>query len=132
MTEDDQREDTDDNTDDNGDYETEGIRLYAVDQVHTEERGYQRGQHENDGHTCQRTHEGVHVVVDNRLVGIHRRLQNVGIDAGGFASLSHLDVDVFDEVGVQFVNLQLELQLRQQYLVTTNGGVEVRQRVLQA
>ena len=131
MPENEQADDRNTHRKDNGNDETYGVVLHAVDEVHTEERCYQRGQHEDDGSRGQRTHDGVHVVVDNRLVGVHRRLQDVGVDAGGLACLRHLDVDILDEVGVQLVYLQLELQLLQQVLVASDGGVEVGQRVLQ-
>ena len=65
------------------------------------------------------------IVVDDTLIGVHRRLKNVGVDAGGLTSLGHLNIYVLNEVGVEFVNLQLELQLRQQVLVTSDGGLEI-------
>ena len=48
---------------DDSNNETHRAVLHAVDEVHAEERGYQRGQHEDDGSRGQRTHDGVHVVV---------------------------------------------------------------------
>ena len=106
--------------------------LDAVDEVHAEERGYQRGEHHDDGDRRERSDDGVHVVVDNALIGVHRRLQDVAVDVGGLAGLCHLDVHVLNEVGVQFVNLQFELQFRQQRLIASDGGLEIGQRVLQA
>ncbi len=120
----------------NGDNQGEGksVRAFfhAVDQVHAEEGGNQRWQHHDDTDTGQGTHRGVHVVVDDARIGVHRRFQNVGIDAGGLSRLCHLDVDVFDEVGIQLVHLQLELQLRQQVFVASDRGDEVGEGVLQA
>ena len=66
------------------------------------------------------------------LFGRHSKRQNVGVDACGFACLCHLDVYVFDEVGIKFVHLQLELQLRQEILVASDRGDEVGKGVLQA
>ena len=115
----------DNHGDDEGEDKAPGFRLHAVDQVHAEHRGDERGNHHDDGHRGERTHDGVHVIVDNRLVGVHGRLEDVRVDAGGLAGLCHLDVDVLDEVGVKLVNLELELQLRQQGLVASDGGLEV-------
>ena len=106
--------------------------LHTVDQIHTKHRGDERRYHHDNRHRGEGTHHRVHVVVDDAAVGVHRRLKDVGVDGGGLSGLRHLDVDVLDEVGVQLVNLQLELQLRQQRLVATDGGLEIGQRVLQA
>ena len=118
--------------DDNGNEESVTALLHAVDEIHAEERGYQRGKHEDDGDRREGTHGGVHVVVDDAGIGVHRRFQDVRIDGGSLAGLRHLDVDVLDEVGVQLVHLQLELQFLQQRLVASDGGDEVGERVLQA
>ena len=50
---------------DDGDDKAYGVGLHAVDEVHSEERGDECWQHEDDGHGSQRTHDGVHVVVDD-------------------------------------------------------------------
>ena len=91
--------------DDEGEDESPGLFLHTVDQVHAEERGDERGEHHDDGDRCQRTNDVVHVVVDDRLIGVHRRLQDVGVDISGLAGLCHLDIDVFYQVGVQLVDL---------------------------
>ena len=38
--------------------------LHAVEQVHTEDAGDERGEHENDAHRGHRFHRLVHVVAD--------------------------------------------------------------------
>ena len=57
--------------------ESPKLLFHAVYQVHAEKRGDERGKHHDDGDRGQRTHHVVHVVVDDTLVGVHRRLQNV-------------------------------------------------------
>ena len=99
------------NRNEEGKDESVGVLLHAVDQVHAKERGNERGEHHDNGDAGERTHHCVHIVVDDAAIGVHRRFQDVGVDAGRFACLRHLDVDVLDKVGVQLVNLQLELQL---------------------
>ena len=110
---------------DNSNDETDRVRFHAIDEVHSEETGNQSRQHEDDGHRGQCTHDGVHVVVDNTLVGIHRRLQDVRVDIRRLPCLCHLNRYVLDEVGIQFVNLQLELQLGKQGFIATDGCIEV-------
>ena len=105
--------------------------LHAVHQIHAEQRGDERGAHHHDRHRRQRTHHRIHIIINNRGIGVHRRLQDVGVDRGGLAGLRHLDVHVLDEVGIEFVDLQFELQLLQQVLVAADGGLEVGERVLQ-
>ena len=119
------------NGEDDGDDESPGLGFHTVDEVHTEHRGDQRGYHHDDGDGGQGTHHRVHIVVDDTLVGVHRRFQDVGVDEGGLAGLCHLDVDILDEVGIEFVNLQFEFQFGKQRLVASDGGLEVRERVLQ-
>ena len=99
------------------DGKSEGACLHAVHEVHSEERCHQRREHHHDGYHGERAHHGVHVVVDDARIGVHRRFQNVGVDVRQFASLAHLDVHVLDEVGVEFIYLQFELQFLQQVLV---------------
>ena len=99
--------------------------FHAVYQVHTEQRGDERGAHHHDRHRRQRTHHRIHIIINNGRIGVHRRLQDVGVDLGGLGGLRHLDVHVLDEVGIEFVDLQFELQLLQQVLVAADGGLEV-------
>lgn len=74
--------------------------FHAVHQVHTIQTGNQGGEHEDDADGRHGAHHHTHVVVDDIGVGVHRRIENVGIDIGGFACLVHLNRDVFNEVGV--------------------------------
>ena len=111
---------------------SEGTCLHAVDEVHTKETGYQRGEHHKNGYRGERTHHCVHVVIDDARIGVHGRFKNVGIDVGGLSRLSHLDIDILDKVGIQLVDLELELQLRQEVLIATDRGDEIGERVLQA
>ena len=104
--------------------------LKPVDNVHTIETGDERREHQHDIDRREVTHCGIHVVVDDALIGVHRRLQNVGVDVGSLACLRHLDAHIFDKVGIQFVDLQLEFQLLQQVLIATDGSDEEGQRVL--
>ena len=117
--------------DDDGDDKPPRTGLHAVDEVHAEEARDERGKHHDDAHRGQRTHHGIHVVVDDARIGLHRRFQDVGIDVGGFACLRHLNAHVFDEVGIELVHLQFELQLLQQRFVSANRSDEVGERVLQ-
>ena len=89
--------------------ESPGLTFHSVDEVHAEHRGHEGGNHHEDGHRGQRTHHGIHIVVDDTLIGVHRRFENVGVDAGSLTGLRHLNVDVFDKVCVELINLQLEL-----------------------
>ena len=89
---------------DDGDDETPAPRLHAVDEVHTEERGNERREHDNHVERREQTHHTVHVVVDDIGIGVHRRVENVGVDVGGLTGLLHLDVHVLDEFGVKFID----------------------------
>ena len=95
---------------DDGDGKSKFTGFHTIDEVHTKEAGDERRKHHDDADRSERTHHGVHVVVDNAGIGVHRRLQNVGVDIGRFSCLGHLDVDIFDEVGVEFVYLKFEFQ----------------------
>ena len=117
---------------DDGDDKSPGLRFHAIDEVHAKHRGDQRRYHHNDSDRRQGTHHRVHIVVNDTLVGVHRRFQNVRVDECCFTSLGHLDVDILNQVGVQFVDLELEFQFREQRLITSDGGLEVGKRVLQA
>ena len=114
------RTDGDEYGDDDGNEESEGGRLHAIDEVHTKKRGYERRKHEDDTHGGKRTHHGIHVIIDDTSIGLHRGIKNFRIDTRRFSRLTHLDVYVLDEVSIQFVNLQLELQLEQKGLVATD------------
>ena len=119
----------------NGEYdcddESPGLGFHTVDEVHAEHRGDECRNHHDDGDGCKRTHHRIHIVVDDTLIGVHCRFQDVGVDEGGLAGLCHLDIDILDEVGIQFVNLEFELQFREKRLVASDGCLEVRERVLQ-
>ena len=110
---------------DDGDDESPWFFFHAIDEVHAKHRGDQRWYHHDDGDGGQGSHHGVHVVVDDTLIGVHRGFQNVGVDKRGLTGLCHLDIDVLDEVSVQFVDLQLELQFREQRLIASDGGLKV-------
>ena len=110
---------------DDGDDESPWFFFHAIDEVHAKHRSDQRRYHHNDGDGCQGTHHGVHVVVDDALVGVHRRFQNIGVDKRRLAGLCHLNINIFDEVGIQFVDLEFELQFREQRFVASDGGLEV-------
>lgn len=88
-----------------GDEETVRRVLHAIDEVHAEHRGDECWEHHNDTHRGEGTHYGVHVVVDDARVGVHGRLQNVRVDAGGFPCLRHLNVDILNQVGVALIDL---------------------------
>ena len=94
-------------------------------EVHAEDAGYERREHEDDAHRSHRLHRLAHVVVDDCRVGINGRLQNVGVDVGRFSRLTHLNVHVFDHVGIEFVDGQLKFQLGEEHLIATNGGSKV-------
>ena len=74
MPEKDPRNDGNQDTEHDSDTKANRTVLHTVHQVHAEKRGNQRGQHQDDGDRGERTHDGVHVVVDDALVGVHRRL----------------------------------------------------------
>ena len=111
--------------------EAPGFFLHAVHQIHTEHRGDECGDHHDDRDGGQRTHHRVHIVVDDAGIGVHRRLQDIGIDAGGLSGLRHLDIDVFDQVGIEFIDLEFELQFLHQVLVAPDRGLEIGERILQ-
>ena len=77
-------------------------------------------------------HDGAHVVVDDAGIGFHGGVENVGVNIGGFTGLVHLDGNVFNQVGVEFVDGQFELELGKERLVATYGGYKISQAVLQA
>ena len=115
---------------DDGDDESPWFFFHAIDEVHAKHRGDQRWYHHDNGDGGQGTHHSVHVVVDDTLIGVHCRFQNVRVDECGFAGLRHLNVDVLNQVGVYFVNLQFELQFRQQRLVATDRSIKIGKGVL--
>ena len=57
--------------------ESPRLGLHAIDEVHTKHGGDERGYHHNNGDRGERTHHGVHIIVDDTLVGVHRGFQNV-------------------------------------------------------
>ena len=118
--------------DDECQYKTEWFLFHTIDEVHSKERGNERWKHHDDGDGSQRTHHGVHVVVDDARIGVHCRLEDVRVDGRCLAGLGHLNVHVFDEVGIELVDLELELQFREQCLVASDGGLEIGERILQA
>ena len=98
---------------DDGKGEAEGVMFQAVDEVHAEEAGDQCRHHEEHADERERLHHRRHIVVDDVGVGVHGGFEDVGVDASHLARLVHLDAYVLDEVGVEFVDGQLELQLRE-------------------
>ena len=110
---------------DDGDDESPWFFFHAIDEVHAKHRGDQRWYHHDDGDGGQGSHHGVHVVVDDTLVGVHCRLQNVRVDERGLSGLRHLNVDVLNQVCVQFIDLEFEFQFREQSLIASDGGLEV-------
>ena len=105
--------------------------LHSVDYVHTQQAGYQCGEHEYDADAGEHLHHSAHVVVDDVGVCVHGGIEDVGVDVGGLTRLAHLNVDVLNHVGIQFVDGKFELQLRQEVLVATYGCDEIREAVLQ-
>ena len=99
--------------------------FHSVDEIHSEKAGDECGEHEDDGDGGECPHRRVHVVVDDAGVCVHRGFKDIGVDRRGFACLRHLDVDVFDKVCVEFVYLQLELELCEEVFVATYGGDEI-------
>lgn len=126
------KENGDDDGSGDGDGETPRPMFHAVEQVHTEDAGDEGGEHENDAHRGHRFHRLVHVVADDRGVSVDGRFEDVGVDTGGFARLTHFDVDVFDHVGVEFVDRKLKFQFGKEGFVAANGGGEISERVLEA
>ena len=63
--------------DEDGNAKTDGAVFHAVDEVHSEEGGNQGRQHHDDTDGRQGTHRGIHVVVDDAGIGVHRGFQNI-------------------------------------------------------
>ena len=57
-----------------GEREAPYPKLDACVEVHAEDAGYERGEHEDDAHRSHRLHRLAHVVVDDCRVGINGRL----------------------------------------------------------
>ena len=95
--------------------------FHAVDEIHSEDARDECGEHEDDGNARHLFHDARHVVVDDAGVGFHCGVKDVGVDVGGFSCLVHLNRDVFDEVGVQFIDGQFELQFGKQGFVAGFG-----------
>ena len=106
--------------------------LHAVDEVHAEEAGYERREHQDNADACEHLHDRTHVVVNQVGVGVHRGVEDVRVDVRCLASLAHLDADVFYHVCVELVDGQFELELREQILIASDGCDEVGEAVLQA
>ena len=122
--------------DTDGEEECEGeaqcSAFHAVHEVHAEEAGYECGEHEDNADAGEHLHDGAHVVVDDVGVCVHRGVEDVGVDVGGLASLTHLNANVLYHVSVKFVDGQFELELGEQVLVASNGSDEVGEAVLKA
>ena len=58
----------------------------------------------------KRQHQARHIVVDDVGIGFHRRVEDVGVDIRCLPRLVHLNGDVFNEVGIEFIDRQFELQ----------------------
>ena len=110
---------------DDGDDESPWFFFHAIDEVHATHRGNQRWYYHDTGDGGQGTHHGVHVVVEDTLIGVHRGFQNVGVDKSGLTGLRHLDVNILNQVCIQLVDLEFELQLREQRLIASDGGLKV-------
>ena len=106
--------------------------FHAVYQVHTEQTGNQRGEHQDNADAGEHFHDAAYIIINNTGVSVHCRVKDVVIDVTGLAGLTHLDIDVLDHVGIQLIDGQFELQLRQQVLVATDRSYKVGQAVLQA
>ena len=106
--------------------------FHAVEEVHPEDAGDERGEHEDDADGSHRFHRLAHVVVDDRSIGVDGGLQDVGVDVGRFTRLTHLNIYVFNHVGIEFVDGQLEFQLGEEHFIATDGGGKVGERVLQS
>ena len=94
--------------------------------------GYKRWQHQNNWHRGERTHHGVHVVVDNAWVGVHGGIQECQSRYSSFlvpVTSQYLRLQSGRHPTRQFC--KLKLQLSQKVLVATNGCDEVGNRILQ-
>ncbi len=83
--------------------------FHTVHEVHTKETGDERGEHEDNADAGEHLHHLTHVVVDEVGIGVHRGVEDVGVDVCCLARLAHLDTHVLYHICVQFVNGQLEL-----------------------
>ena len=123
------------NGDANGEEECEGEApanlLHAVYQVHAEEAGNERGEHQDNADAGEHLHDGAHVVVDDVGISVHCGVKDVSVDVGGLAGLTHFDANVLYHVCVEFVDGQFELEFGEQILVASDGGDEVSEAVLQ-
>ena len=124
------KEEGQDDGDDDGEGEAPRTGLHSVEEIHAEQAGDEGRHHQEHGHERQRLHHRGHIIIDDIGVGVHGRFEDVGVDACHLARLVHLDADVLDEVGIEFVNGQLELQLREECFVATDGSGEIGQGVL--
>ena len=93
-----------------GEWEAPPDLFHSADEVHAEEACDECGEHEYDGYGGEHFHDSRHVVVDDVGVGVHCGVEDGVVDGGHLARLAHLDVDVLDHVGVEFVDGEFELE----------------------
>ena len=66
-----------DDRDKDGDAKADGTVFHTVDEVHSEEGGNLGRLLHDDTDGRQGTHRGIHVVVDDAGIGVHRGFQNI-------------------------------------------------------
>ena len=100
--------------------------------VHAVETGDYSGYHQGDTEARHAFHDVVHVVRDDGSEGIHRAGEDIAVDVHRVVGLAQFDDGVVQQLHVQHTGvLEDVLQTAYQYLVATDGGVEVNERFLE-
>ena len=95
---------------DDGDGEAPPHFFHARNQVHTEDTCHERRNHEDDIEARHLLHQARHIVVDDVGISFHRRVEDVGVDIRCLPRLVHLNGDVLNEIGIEFIDRQFKLQ----------------------
>lgn len=99
--------------------------------VHAVEAGNERGHHQHDRDGRHALHDLIHVVGDDRGIGVHRAGQYFGVDVGGVLGLANLDLHILEQVAVGHIGEDMAETL-DEHLVALQRRAEVDQRLLQA
>ena len=99
--------------------------LKRIGDVHSIERGDHRRDHQYDGYRGELLHDVVHVVGDDRSIGIHHAGKDAGVDVGQFLRLTELDLGVFQQVLIEEIPFVFQvLESLEQDQVAIDGGDE--------
>ena len=102
-----------------------------VRDVHAQKRGDQRGHHQYHRDDGQSVDHMVQVVGNDARVGVHRAIQDVGVDVGHGRGLRIVNDNVFEKIGQVLIAVDVQevraLHFHFEQLVGTQGVNEIDQ-----